>query len=164
MVLLSMIVIYFFAVFVLLRLVVPHLRFGKEPLPTEIPVEFRQVISRLKSQSSTPEEFLHGAYDYLTDRYHGARLQTLFKWRYSFLNVFADPPGYIPCTVHNYLLRIMLVNSGFFTDEEIRIRTTFLNFFIHQYLLVQLDKQWIAVDPNSLYLGIPLGRHASFFR
>jgi hypothetical protein len=35
------------------------------------------------------------------------------------------------------------------------------NFFIHQYLRVHVDGEWMDVDPWSAFLGVPLGKKSS---
>jgi hypothetical protein len=161
--LLFIIVLYFFFVFVVLRFLVPFLGFKKAPLPKTLPADFEQAIDELNKKSKTNEEFLHNAYDFITKKYHGARMRTLTDWEYSFKHPFSHKPGYIPCTIHNYLLRILLVKSNRFSDDDIKTQVVFFNFFIHQYLKVKINNTWVAVDPNSRYQGVAFGKHAVLF-
>jgi hypothetical protein len=146
-----------------LRLIVPHLGFTEKPVPDKIPEDLEKVIEKLNKESKTNREFLTKAYGHITDRFHGARLKTITKWWYSFRDVFSYNSGYVPCNLHNYLLRIMLIKSKRFSEKDIKIKTVFFNFFIHQYLQVKVDSKWINVDPNSKYWGVPFGKRAILF-
>jgi len=160
---LGVILAYFFFIFVLLRLIIPYLGFNSPIVPQNIPQDFLKVIADFNKKSKTDKEYLYNAYSYITERYHEARLKTIINWNYSFKNVFSHKSGYIPWNIHNFLLKVMLVKSGRFKEEDVKTQIVFFNFFIHQYLKVKLDNQWIKVDPNSQYMGIPFGKVAIWF-
>ena len=71
--------------------------------------------------------------------------------------------GYMPCPQTNYLLRIFLVKSGWFKDEDIKRKHIFVNFVPHQYLKVKIGDRWIDVDVGEKQRGLPLGRHLKYF-
>ena len=54
---LIIIISYFLIVFVLSRLVIPHLGFKKDSLPENIPVEWQKEIEFLKVKANNAEEF-----------------------------------------------------------------------------------------------------------
>lgn len=157
--------IYFLSVFVLSRFFVPHLDFRKEKLPENLPVGMIEQITKLKNQSNSAVEFLQLAYDYLGSKYRSERFDTLFKFNYLFKNLAEiwNMSGYTPCTQSNSLMRIFLMQSGFFADEEIKIRHNFVNFCIHQYLQVKVNGEWMDVDAGEKQGGMPLGKHLKFF-
>lgn len=162
MMLFYIVVTYVVLVWVVARLIVPNLGFSKQSLPDVLPEALNATISRLNTIATTDRDFLVRAYDYVTSTYTGSRLKTLTQcWR-AFGNPYQKSPGFLPCTVQNYILRTILVKSGRFSEHEIQIQTVPLNLFIHQYLNVYVDGTWIAVDPWSHFLGIPLGKHSAF--
>ncbi|MBI5452675.1 hypothetical protein HY945_04380, partial [Candidatus Gottesmanbacteria bacterium] len=138
-ILLFMAFLWFFTIFVLSRFFLPLLSFQPYPVPRKIPKEMRKAIDKIKKESKTKEEFLKKSYKLLTKKYHGGRLNTIFKPRYHFITGLDElwkMRGYIPCSNHNYLLRVFLEKSGLFSGNEIKIEYTFVNMNIHQYLKV----------------------------
>ena len=156
---------YLFLVFILSRFVIPHLGNGVDLLPTKIPADMEKTIVELKAQVKTKEEFLNLAFQFLGKKYRSERLNTIIKFNYLFkpLEEIWSMSGYIPCTQSNYLLRIFLVNSGFFRENEIKKRHVFLNFVIHQSLKVKLDKKWVNVEVGEADRGIKIGEYLKFF-
>jgi hypothetical protein len=68
----------------------------------------------------------------------------------------------------------MLVNSKYFSAKggsasggkarDVRVRHVFVNFFIHQYLQVNIAGRWIEVDPAGTGIrGKPMGSHLVWF-
>ncbi len=163
MVILYLLLAYFLVVWIGTRLVVPHLGFGREPLPSSIPAELDQRIKQFNSESSNNSDFLKKSYEFVTQTYKGSRVKTITNFWKAFQNPLDLKPGFMPCNGQNYLLRLMLVKSGRVTEKKIQIRTVPLNLFIHQYLRIDVDGQWIEVDPWSAFLGVPLGKKLAFF-
>lgn len=163
--LVEIVLIYFVVVFILLRFYIPHFTFGIDPLPEEISSDMENAIEEFKRKASTPKDFLELAYDYLGNKYHSQRLNVILKPAYLFkrLNEVWQMNGYIPCTQSNFVLRIFLVKSGFFKDEEVRRKHIFVNFIIHQYLEVKLDDKWTSVDVGEKHNGMPIGKHLNYF-
>lgn len=122
-------------------------------------------INRLKKRAKSKEEFLRLAYDCLGSRFEGGRFKTFLNFDLIFKDIdyLWSKKGFVQCTIHNHFLRIFLVKSGFFKDEEIRLKHTFLNFNIHQYAQVRLGNKWIDIDLSWKKAGVPLGRHGSIF-
>jgi len=157
--------VYFILVFVLSRFVIPHLGNGVDLLPEKIPVEMEKAIDELKARAKTKEEFLNVAYQFLGKKNRSGRLNTIVKFNYLFKSL-ADIwriDGYIPCTQSNYLLRIFLCRSGFFQNDEIRKKYSFLNFVLHQYLEVKINGQWLAVEVGEASRGLPIGQRQKLF-
>lgn len=156
---------YFFIVFVFARFFIPHLGFGYDRLPERIPEDMQNKINELKDKADSSHEFLKLTYDYLGDRYYSERFNTLFKFWYLFKNLDKvwSMPGFIPCNQSNFLLRIFLVKSGFFKEDDIKKRHVFVNFVPHQYLKVKVNNSWIDVDVGERKKGMPVGKHLKFF-
>lgn len=168
MLLFELIIIYILLVFVMTRLVVPHFGFSPFPVSQKIPVELQQKINELKLSAESfgtaqDKEFLKSAYEFVTTKHHGERIKTLTEPWLAWQDPLSAQPGFTPCNISNQLLRTMLVVSGKFQNEDVQVRYTFLNFFIHQYLQVKVNDKWIDVDPWAKALGIEFGKHANLF-
>lgn len=155
-------------VFVLTRMITPFLGFGEFKLPEEIPQKIKEKITELESASATPEEYLKFSYDFITSRWHAGRLATLRFAPLAFrsdISKIWDEPGYAHCNTQNYLLFVLLAGSKFFKQTDIKTQYIFFNFFIHQYLRVNISSsKWLDVDPAGASIrGMPLGTHISWF-
>ncbi len=160
---LIILIAYLLFVFVILRLFVPNLGFKKSPLTSSIPEDLENQIKKMNMQAKDDLDFLRQTYEYITGRYYGRRVETILMFWYAFETVLEYKPGYLPCTSLNYLIRIFLIKSGRFTEDDIKIKTVPLNLFIHQYLEVKVNGEWIFIDPWSAHLGIPFGKHSFLF-
>jgi len=171
MIFLIIVILYVFIVFVLSRLFIPHLGFSKDKLPAPIPVNWEKAINDLKNQSRSKDDFLQLAYDYIGRKYSYSgvpffrRFNIFIHWPSLFydLNDLYNASGFMHCTQLNFLMRLFLVKSDFFPEEEMRLRHTFVNFFIHQYLEVKLDDKWVAVDVFEYSDGLKIGQHLKAF-
>ena len=144
-------------------MIIPPNFFSKAPIPDELPVDMQRVIDDLHTLSSK-EECLHLADKEVTDRFYGYTLATYLKlwqlWTADVHFLWGKSGGFIHCNAMNYLLRVLLVKSGHFAEEDIKCHWT-LAWFIspHQYLRVRIDDAWIEVDPWGRHHGIPIGKH-----
>jgi len=156
---------YVLVVFILSRLVIPHLGFKEDNIPEQIPESMLAKINEIKNQSSSREQFLNLAYNYLGSRFRSERLNIFLKFNYLFKLVGEvwQMNGYLPCTINNYLLKIFLVKSGWFKETEIRRRHVFVNFVIHQYLQVKINDKWLDVDVGEKQRGMPIGKYLKYF-
>jgi len=158
-------ILYLIVVFLFSRLFVPHLGFRKEPLPKKIPKGLLSTISSLKRKNSTKLSFAKAAYDLISTKYEGSHVLTFFHFNLLFsrdLNFLWNLKSYLPCHQQNLLYRIMLVKSGLFSEDDIRIRHTAIYGMIHQYVQIRLNK-WTDVDLWARQCGIPFGSRANFF-
>jgi hypothetical protein len=121
------------------------------------------VIASLRSCSSK-NECLHCAYDVLTTRYHGDRLKTVGRlWQLypSSMSSLWKRKGFLHCTNANRLLHFLLIESGHFTDHDIKLPwTIILPGSPHQYLRARIGKAWINVDIWAKAYGIAFGSYA----
>lgn len=147
--------------FIILRLVAPHMGFGASVLPKDIPDDMQAEIDKLRNKSSGPKDFLQLSYEYLGSIFISDRLNTITKFHYLFLTLAEawKKKGYIPCNQSSRIMRIFLIKSGFFTDNDIRRKHSFANLVIHQYLEVKLNGTWIAVDVGEACRGRKIGQH-----
>lgn len=158
---------YFFLVFVALRLIVPFMGFRRWAPPQTISPSIQQEANTLLAGHSDQASFLEAAYAAISTRWWAGRLQTLRYAPLAFrtnLEQVWNAPGYAHCNTQNYLLYTLLLASRLFSPADIRARTVFLNFFIHQYLQVRINGKWVDADPAGATIrGLPLGTHISLF-
>ena len=153
--------------FLLSRFLIPNLGFTKSKMPKKLPKNISLVIRHLMKKSRSKYEYLKSVYNYLTTKYHGKR-NTILKnpdllFNKNLNNIWAKK-GFLPCHTFNYLTRLLLVKSRIFNDHEIKIKHSFLNFSIHQYMEIKVKNKWLKLDPWAHGIGIKFGDYARFFR
>lgn len=128
---------------------IPHF-FEKLPVPKITKPGLLKAIAKVKA-SKSQRDALETAYDIVTTRYGGKRFHTyLFFWK-----AFQKNPNrlwerneFLHCTHMNYLLRLLLIESGWFKEREIKLGYALVWYVsIHQYLKVKVGEKWTAVDP-----------------
>ncbi|NLC31349.1 MAG: hypothetical protein GX765_04845 [Candidatus Moranbacteria bacterium] len=74
--------------------------------------------------------------------------------------------GFLHCTNINYLARILLIESGFFKEEDIVLKWTLVWYISpHQYLRVKMiDDEFINVDIWAKNYKIEFGDYARGFK
>lgn len=154
---------YFFLVWVVARLVTPHMKFWKEPIPKQLSPELQQAIDTLTKEAKSKRDVLEKAYNYIVSKYYGEHSQLLVQLDKAYGDILNKPAGFLPCTGHSFLLRTMLVKSGKFTEDEIKVKTFPYKLFIHQYIDVKIDGQWIHVDPWAHFMGKRIGDRLYMF-
>lgn len=158
---------YFLFVFVVLRITVPFMGFGELMMPSRLPSEIKEEIAKLEIEASSPMEYLKLAYKFVTSRWRAGRMDTLYYAPLAFRKDISEilrGSGYAHCNTQNYLLYVLLAGSRYFDPKDIKTRSVFFNFFIHQYLQVRIGERWIDADPAGTSIrGMSLGTHISFF-
>ncbi len=76
---LVVIVLYFFIVFVVLRLMIPFLGFGRLALPAEIPEPVKNKIKELENTTADQHEYLAAAYNFVIERWQAGRMDTVWR-------------------------------------------------------------------------------------
>ncbi len=141
--------------------------FSKLPIPEKLPAEMERHVAALQ-RTKGRRECLEQAYRIITSRYEGRKLETYLKLPRAFtkrLEKIWTRTGYLHCHQQNYLLRVLLVKSGKFSEEDVRQKLTLYVISPHQYLQVNLGTKskpdWIDVDPWALKpCGLRIGKHA----
>lgn len=144
---------------------IPHL-FSKELIPTISNQDLLRSIEEVKL-AKNKREAIEIAFNLITKKYRGFRFRTyLFFWK-AFEkdpNTLWEHNGFLHCTQMNYLLRVLLIKSEWFTENEIKLGYSFVWFVsIHQYLIVSVNGKEIALDPWNYYYGYPMGTYAHGF-
>lgn len=127
-------------------------------------LSIEQAIEILK-KSENKEDCLRKAYNILTKRFYGSRLKTITKIHYLFfsdLEKMWQKGGFLHCTKHNQLLKMLLLKSGFFKKEDIKLKwTTTWIISPHQYSRIRInDHKYINIDIWGYNRGIKFGDYA----
>ena len=133
-------------------------------VPVAIPAEMELAIASLRD-SRDKMECLVRAYQLLSQKYRGYRIRTyvyILSALRSDLREIWQRSGFLHCMTLNYLLKILLVKSGYFRDADVRFCWTLIWFISpHQYIKVRIaDDSWVDVDLWGRAFGIPFGSHA----
>ncbi len=146
-------------------MIIPHL-FNKEPIGDITNPSLLQAINHV-SQSKSKKEALNTAFEIITSRYRGYRFSTYLLFWKAFQkdpNKLWQRTGFMHCTHQNFLLRVLLIKSGWFTEKDIRLGYSLVWYISpHQYLKIKIDKETIAADPWNHRFGVPLGYYAAGF-
>jgi hypothetical protein len=166
-ILFGLVVLYLLSMLVLLRLVVPFMGFRMYRIPTEIPNEYRRLISEWEGKSLSQYDYLKQAYDFTTQNWKVEKFKAVTEFpkifRRDLKGIWGDK-GYIHCNTMVYVLGTFLVNSRFFKPEDIQVRHTLLNLVLHQYMKVRVGRQWLDVDPAGAYVrGKALGERCGIY-
>ena len=100
--------------------------FRKARLPDKLPKDMQQAVAKLK-KSRGKEDCLKQAYNLLGEKYKGYPLRTYTRLWMIFefdINKIWARKDFIHCTTMNYLYRVLIINSGFFTDNDIEQKWT----------------------------------------
>ena len=120
--------------------IVPNF-FSKAEIPAKIPKDMRLVINKLK-KSKNKKDCLKQAYNVLYKKYNGCHIYVrFFDIFIKDLDKLWSKNGDSHCHSLCYLLRVLLVKSGFFNDMDIELRRTLVCYFSpHAYLKIRLNK------------------------
>lgn len=142
---------------------IPNL-FSKAKIPDPLPEGMQDVVDEIK-ESKEKGGCLKKAYDILYEKYVGCHIYTrFFDLFVTDLDKLWNKDGPSHCTNLDYLLRVLLVKSEFFKDEDIELKLTLIYIFPHQYLKVKLSEdKFINVDPWGAKHRIKFGDYANSF-
>jgi hypothetical protein len=143
--------------------VIPNFCPNKQ-IPAKLPADMEAAVNKLK-KSRNKKECLEKAYKMLSEKYHGEKLKTYARIYELFITDIGklwEKSGYLHCTNINYLMRILLVKSGFFKDTDIKLKWTLLGMISpHQHMEVKFGSgEWVKVDIWARKFGIKLGDYA----
>jgi hypothetical protein len=145
---------------------IPNL-FSKQPIPEKIPKELSDKIKEF-SKVKNKDKFVEKCFLYIVGKWYGQRFGVFTRFPRLFekdiFKIFKTQ-GYLHCTTINFLLRIMLIKSGLFKEEDIVLKITNTWYiYVHQYLEVKLSKtKTITLDPWNYHYGIPYGNYGKGF-
>ncbi len=137
--------------------------FSKAKIPKKLPKDTQEVVDKLK-KSKNKKDCLKKAYAFIPKKFVGCHFYVRF------FDIFTANIDKLwsrknsHCTNLNYLLRVLLIKSGFFKESDIGFKWTLVWYIsVHQYLKVKLSDKTIYVDPWGSTHGIKLGDYAHGF-
>ncbi len=141
--------------------------FTKLPIPDKIPDAMQKIAEEL-GRSVNKEDCLKRAYEIMTQKFRGYRFRTYIKIHLAFeadLEKLWARAGFMHCHTMNYLLRVLLIKSGWFDDLDIQFGYSLVWYVSpHQYLCVRVgDDQYINVDVWNHHYGKKFGDYARGF-
>lgn len=136
--------------------------FSKKPIPEVIPEDLEKEISKF---SKLPKDkALEEIFNFVVKKFDVYQIQPLYFWEF-----FRDDINwlwkrkYLNCIHLNFMLRIILVKSGF-NDDDIKLRITQTRYiYLHQYLQLNLDNKLINLDPWFAHYGMEMGDYGHGF-
>ena len=139
--------LYIIGTFIVVKYFIPLFGYEK-PVIRKIPKDMQMTIDQLRLDSHSKEEYLQNTYLAITAKY-----QSEFggMWKYFPLHFETSwqkiwqRKGYIPCHHFAHLMRIFLVKSGMFNDNDIKFKISIYDWCVHQYCVVKVNGIWIPV-------------------
>jgi hypothetical protein len=144
----------------------PHL--GRHKHPEKLPEFLEKINQDFDDRAKNDEEFLKLWMDKLDEHFDAGHVTQFLrpnKWFETDLGkIWADNKTPQLCTIYNYFLESILLNSGRFSREQIFHRTVFLNFSMHQFLEVKIKNgKKLELDLWGYDMGLPFGKGAKGF-
>lgn len=166
---LILIVAYIVTMFILSQIFIPHLGIKQKPIE-KLPEEIQREINKITKKSKTRKELLKKIVNFQMSKKKSSMMMILD----SFLTLFESEfdaiwnMPYIHCHHQTYILRELLLKTGKFKDEDLKLKLTTCYLEIHQYLKVNISetpekKEYIYVDPFAISLGYKIGEILPFF-
>jgi len=143
--------------FIYIAFLVPH------GIPEQLPDDFEAAITEL-NRSTDNLEFIQKAYDFVNSRYTSLSYKYLTQPEKLFTTNAEEiwyQTGYQPCDKQTYILQLILIKSGRFQPNEIKIRSI-LSLRPHQYLEINLNQSKIALDMWGADHGVAFGNYYKF--
>jgi hypothetical protein len=141
--------------------------FKKAKIPKNVNKDMQELIKTLK-KSKSKRKCIKKAYFFLSKKYKGNRINTYLRFFDLFTNdvnkIWAKN-GFLHCHIINYLMRILLIKSGHFTEDDIKLKWTLVWYISpHQYLNIKInEKESINIDIWGKVYGIKFGDYAHGF-
>lgn len=160
--------LYLLVVFGLSLIFVPNLGFKRkivEVLPDSVIAD----ISKIVDSSNNKKDVLSSLVDYQLSFFYSRMGFVIPKFWLLFessFNKLWSKKGFLHCHQQNFVMRTLLLNTGLFSEEDIKLVLGSCYFNIHQYLLVNVgsvNKEWVFVDCFAISMGYPLGDHLNVF-
>lgn len=134
------------------------------PVQKRLPKEIQIGCDALRN-SPNQEIVLRRAYDLVSGRFRARRSRT-YILIHKILSRDAERvwsrTNFLHCTHMNWILKILLVGSGWFKEADVSEHWAFVWYCSpHQYLRVRMHNgHEFAVDPWARTYGVPFGKYA----
>ncbi len=125
------------------------------------------VIEKLK-RTDNKKLCLKMAYDLLSEKYQGKRVQTYIKIFDLFIfdidRLWAKN-GFLHCTSMNQVLKFLLVKSELFSEKDLIMKWSLVWYLSpHQYLQVKINDEIKNIDIWGRAYGVEYGEYAHGFK
>lgn len=164
---LLIVLIYFFFMFVLSQIFVPHLGW-KRPVEKKLPENLKKDLKRIGASYNKKEDLLKAVVNYMVVEkgLYGKPRQVFRRFSYLFESKFDklwNGDGFLHCHQHNFVLRSLLLETGKFSEEDIVPIITNCIFNIHQYTEINISddensKKIIKIDTFAFSSGYKYGK------
>ncbi|OYT31462.1 hypothetical protein DRJ22_02085 [Candidatus Woesearchaeota archaeon] len=137
----------------------------KGEIPKNLPSGLEKEV-KILSKTKSKLECLKKAFKFICDNFYGKSILFFLKFPRLFVADvfklwnfrFGVGDGFLHCTQHNFLLRILLIKSKKFSEEDIRLIDYVRRpFGFHQLLQVNVGGRWIDVDTYFFHSGFSFG-------
>ncbi|MFH1592694.1 MAG: hypothetical protein ABIB47_04995 [Candidatus Woesearchaeota archaeon] len=129
-------------------------------LPVKLPKELKKEISKLRKIKAKKKVILESL-NFIKKNFESNSLLLFLKLHrhyYKDLSSILKKRGFFPCHILAFILRVLLIESGRFKEEDIKVHYTFYSGIIHEYLKVFVKNNWVNVDPWAYNQGVPFGK------
>jgi len=150
-----------------LKLFLQYFVLGDEPTIEIINPQLKLAITQV-SQAKSQLQAIEIASQMMRHRFKGLNFRTYFYWWRAWQinpNKLWSRTGFMHCHHQNFLLRLLLVKSGWFNNKDISFGYSAVWYVSpHQYLIVKLqNKTNLALDPWHISRGARPGEYAAGF-
>jgi len=140
---------------------------SKTKIPQKLPDSMQKVVDRLK-RTASQEECLKMAYDIMVERFKTHRFKAFGRIPEIFtfdIERLWDNSDFKLCHNLTYMLRILLVKSGHFNNEDLRAKWTQVWYISpHNFLIVKMKSgKTVNVDVWGADEGVKFGEYAHGF-
>lgn len=149
-------ILYLFAAYILLCKLWPYFLYPNYFLKSKVERYPELVELSLNLRGADALQTAENAYAYMQRTYSGytdafkiRSLLTVFQLGDFSTNDFLNKKQFLWCHTQNRLLKSILVNTGHFKESDVVIkRKLFFIFFIHQWILLEVNGKKIKIDPH----------------
>jgi len=152
-------------IFLIYMIIIYTLSFIITPrkIPEKIPKDMKIAIKRINKKNLNNLQFLKKAFELVNKRYSSIpRGFITYPLRIFDKNLGSiwRKTGFQPCDNQSYVLKVMLIKSKRFKENDIKIIfNTYFIFWPHQYLKIKAGNKWYDVDLWGIDRKIKFGGH-----
>lgn len=151
----------FFFIYAMIMWILPKFFFEnlgwKSRIKGRLPKKVNEDMHKFGKECKTKEDVLDKVIHYELKRFYSKYYQYVTEFVLFYQNNIEHlwkKKGFLHCHQQNLILRYLLLETGRFTEDDIKIRETICYIGLHQYLQIRVEaNKWINVDPFGMRLG-----------